>query len=804
MEFNIINSSSSNELRVTTLGRLTIAGDGEEVAALGRQRRKLAVLVVLALSGRPRTRDSLTEMFWGDQDEERARHSLSEALSHVRRVLGRDAIATRLTEISLSASAPLSFDATDFERHVRAGDVARAIELYHGPFLEGVHIEGSNTFEQWVDERRAHFERLFVKAAGQRCQALARAREWDACGAVAERWLSLTPLSADAALYLLNARKAEGSRAALERSVAAYEQLTARLRREYDSEPDAVVSDLARVIVSELARTPPSIQLEPSTSQSESPSEGDRALSTEGARGSHHGGAAAVPTDERVVSARHWRIGIAAAAAVLLVAGIVTVARAWGARRAPAADGPARIAVMPFTHIGADSATAYFTEGMTEEVSAALGTVDGVRVLPVSATVPAGGGTADMRALGRQLGADAVLAGSIRADGDSARIVARLISTRDGYQLWAGHFERRTGSASGVQEEIAGAIATALRQRLSPHVGTVAERAAVDPETYDLYLRGRYFDNRSGEPNLRRAMDYYQRALARDSTFAPAYAGLANAQVTLFGWGHSYAETVPLARAYADRALAIDPSLGAAHFVLGRLHWYDWRWADSEREYLQAIAANPSDVQTHHMLSHTYLATGKLAQSLVESRKALELEPLNPRIGLHLCVHYMFARQLDDALAACERGIELDSTFPDAHAKLGEVYFYKGRYDRARTEMEREMSTAGRLPVYVAQLAMIEAAAGNANLAHELLGEIRANESPARLPLFYIAATHAQMGELDSAMIRLDEAYSNHAPDLDGLALDAAFDPLRGDPRFSALLRKLGETADGRTAAGSR
>jgi DNA-binding SARP family transcriptional activator/TolB-like protein/Tfp pilus assembly protein PilF len=797
VEFNIINSSSGNELRVTTLGRLTIAGEGEEVAALGRQRRKLAVLVVLALSGRPRTRDALTEMFWGDQDEERARHSLSEAVSHVRRVLGRDAIATRLTEISLSPNAPLSFDATDFERHIRAGVLARAIELYDGPFLDGVHIEGSNSFEQWVDERRAHFERLFVKAAGQHCQALARARQWDVCGTVAERWLSFTPLSADAALYLLNARKADGSHEALERAVADYEQLVVRLRREYESEPDAVVSDLARGIASELARIPRSAVVESSATPEVSPSENGPAPARAAGHESQTGEMAVVSTGQRTSSARRWRVGIAAAAAVLLVAGIVTAARAWGARRASGAGAPARIAVMPFTHIGTDSATAYFTEGMTEEVSAALGTVDGIRVLPVSATAPGGDGAADLRALGRQLDADAVLAGSIRADGDSARIVARLVSTKDGYQLWAGHFERRMGSASGVQEEIAKAIATALRRQLSPTVGRVAERAAVDPETYDLYLRGRYFDNRSGEPNLRRAMEYYQRALARDSTFAPAYAGLANAQVTLFGWGHSYAETVPLARAYADRAIAIDPSLGAAHYVLGRLHWYDWRWADSEREYLEAIAANPSDVQSHHMLSHTYLATGKLAESLVESRKALELEPLNPRIGLHLCVHYMAARQWDAAMAACERGIELDSTFPDAHAKLGELYFYKGQYDRARTEMEEEMSTAGRIPIYVSQLAMIEAAAGNAKVARDLLAEIRAKESSARLPLFYIAAAYVQLGELDSAMSRLDEAYSNHSPDLDGLALDAAFDPLRGDARFKALLLKLGETADG-------
>lgn len=789
MDFNILNSPSGTVLRLTTLGRLTIAGDGDEAAALGRQRRKLAVLVVLALSGRPRSRDSLADMFWGDQDAERARHSLSEALSHIRRALGKDAVATRLTDISLSARAPLSIDAIEFERRVRAGELASAIELYAGPFLDGVHVEGSSNFEQWVDERRAHFERLFVKAAGQHCEALARTRQWDTCAAVAERWLALTPLSADAALYLLNAHKSAGTREALERAAGDYEHLKARLRREYDTEPEPVVAELARGVAAQLEQkvqatvaTSPAVIQAPETvaNAGTPPTESDATFAERVAPG-------------RVLTRRRVAAGLAAVA--LLLAGVAFAV----AKRSPGDTGtssPTRIAVVPFTHIGADSATAYFTHGMTDEVSVALGTVEGLRVLPVS-DAGAAGDHGDVQALGERIGADAVLAGSVRPDGDSARILVRLVSAKDGYQIWAGHFERRLGAAAGVQQEIATAIATALHRRPSPVGGAAAERPPIDPETYDLYLRGRYFDNRSGEPNLRRAMDYYQRALTRDSTFAPAYAGLASAQVTLFGWGHSYAETVPVARAYADRALAIDPALGAAHYVLGRLDWYDWRWADSEREYLKAIAANPSDVQSHHMLSHTYLAMGKLDLSYVESRKALELDPLNPRIGLHLCVHYMFARRFDDALAACERGVELDSEFPDAHAKLAQVNFLKRRYERARVEIEREMSITGRIPLYIAQLAMIEAAAGNSGAARELIADLHAHETPARLPLYYIAAAHLQLGELDSAMTRLEEAYSNHSSELDGLALDPAFDALRHDARFAALLRKLGEPAPG-------
>ena len=782
MDLNILNSPSGTVLRLTTLGQLTIAGDGDAVASLGRQRRKLAVLVVLALSGRPRSRDSLADMFWGDQDAERAHHSLSEALSHIRRALGRETVATRLTDISLSTKVPLRVDAIEFEQHVRDGEMASAIDLYAGPFLDGVHVEGSSAFDQWVDERRAHYERLLAKAAGQRCETLARARQWDMCESVAGRWLSLTPLSADAALYLLNAGKSSGTRAAFERARANYEQLTARLRREYDTEPDAVVAELARGIGQQLGQQPTS-----PASDAQRPTTPPLAVAA---------GAAPGPDGSASRRTGTWRRQLAAAlaAAALLVAGLAFAVT----RRSESADAsaPTRIAVVPFTHIGGDSATEYFTHGMTEEVSVALGAVAGVRVLPVSGTNGVDD-RGDALALGKQLGADAVLAGSIRPDGDSARILVRLVGTSDGYQLWAGHFERRLGAAAGVEEDIATAIATALHRRLAPASSLMPDRSAIDPETYDLYLRGRYFENRSGEPNLHRAMDYYQRALARDSTFAPAYAGLASGQVTLFGWGHSYAETVPLARAYADRAIALNPQLGAAHYVLGRLDWYDWRWADSEREFLKAIAANPSDVQSHHMLSHTYLAMGKLDQSYAESRKALELEPMNPRIGLHLCVHYMFAHRFDDALAACERGVELDSQFPDAHAKLAQVSFFKGRFDRARTEIEREMSITGRIPLYVAQLAMIEAGSGHEQSARALIAELHAHETPARLPLYYIAATHVQLGEADSAMARLEEAYSNHSSELDGLALDPVFDALRRDARFAALLRKLGEGSSG-------
>ncbi|HET7549781.1 MAG TPA: BTAD domain-containing putative transcriptional regulator, partial [Gemmatimonadaceae bacterium] len=248
---------SSNAFRLITLGRLALLSpSGVEDAELGKRRRKLALLAVLARAGRPLERDYLIEMFWGDQDEERARHSLSDALSHLRRVLGPDSITARRTNVSLGGGAKLRVDALELERAAAAKDARRVTELYGGPFLDFIHVDGSASFEQWVSREREHFHSLFVRAAASHCLALARAREWDACAALATRWLDAVPLSSDAALQLLHALEAPGTRDANARALAAFRQLESRLDREYEATPDRDVERLAAVIAARLAGGP--------------------------------------------------------------------------------------------------------------------------------------------------------------------------------------------------------------------------------------------------------------------------------------------------------------------------------------------------------------------------------------------------------------------------------------------------------------------------------------------------------------------------------------------------------------------
>src|SRR5688572_26986047 len=247
-----------NRFRLITLGRLTLVGaGGEEDASLARRRLKLAVLAVLALARRPVSRDTLLGLFWAETDEARARHSLSNALSSLRGALGERSITTRDSDVSLDADAPLDVDAIAFTDAIESKDFTRAVELYDGPFLEGFHVDDSPAFEQWVSRERRRLESMFLKACAEHCASLARSRRWAECENVAGRWLDTEPLSADAAIYHLNAIKSPGTRAALAKALEEFEALRTRLNHEFELAPHPSVVELSTRIREKLANDAP-------------------------------------------------------------------------------------------------------------------------------------------------------------------------------------------------------------------------------------------------------------------------------------------------------------------------------------------------------------------------------------------------------------------------------------------------------------------------------------------------------------------------------------------------------------------
>ncbi len=411
--------------RLVTLGQLAlVASDGSEDASLATRRRKLALLAVLATAGRPLSRAVLAEMFWGDQDEERARHSLSDALSHLRRVLGRETIASRQTDVWIAADCKLTVDTLELTAAAAARDTARVVDLYAGPFMDGVSVPRSCTFEQWVARERDRLERLFLTACDGRCFRLARSREWDDCATLAARWLGIAPLSVDAALYRLNALKAPGTRDAYARALVAYDRLVRRLRDEYALAPDPRVSALATDIAACLRATPAVAVEAPSFASvgaaerapvaaapvaAAAPEPFETAVA--GATDAPHAAPAAPP---RLGRASRW---------VTVVAGSIGItfflAAPSGHRgRTPAPNGEPVVAVSPVRVLGADASSAWIGAGVAQLLAADLADSAQLTVVPPERVVNAEGGSMAAsddatRALGQRLGATWIVDGGL-------------------------------------------------------------------------------------------------------------------------------------------------------------------------------------------------------------------------------------------------------------------------------------------------------------------------------------------------------------------------------------------------------
>ena len=781
---------TDNQLRLVTLGRLALelpAGRDDE--GLNKQRRKLAVLAVLALARRPMSRDALVEMFWGGQSEDRARHSLSEALSHLRRVLGREAIATRQSEISLSLPHAPAVDALELSAAAAKSDDARVASLYEGPFLNAVHLDDAPSFERWVDGERGRLENLFVRAAERQALVLARGRRWTECGELARRWLDAVPLSVDAARYLINALKAPGTREADALALDAYDRLVNRLRSEYETDPDPTVAELAHSIRERLRSSPPLPLAAPAVAAAPAvpaPVEPPSATAAE----------ASVPNVDAIRPlarsrgdrSRTWLI---AAAVALILVTLATLLSRKTRDSVAEGDGLSTIAVIPFAHLSGDSSTLYLTEGVTDEVSAALGGVAGLRVMASPSVTTLREKKLSAKELGAALHADAVLEGTVRTAGDSARVTVRLIDTNEGVQLWVGRYDRTTRDVLAMQGEIADAVVAALRARGGVGL-TRASTRPVDPRAHDFYLRARYLENRSGEANLRRAYEYYERAFHIDTSFAAAEAGMASATLNLMLWGSTYSEAAPNARRHAEAAIRLEPGTAEAHTVLARLLRNDWRWSEAEREFRVALASNPSDVTTWHSLSHLYMALGDMPRSRDATRRAVELDPLNPRMVMHECVHFDLARQVDSALASCRRGLELDPNFPDSHAKLAHVYMQAGRGAEAVSEVDREIAVSGATPTYRATRGLALASAGQPDSARATLGAIQRDTPGSRVPMVLFALVYAKLGDNAKAFSSLENAYAAHAIELEDVTTAPELDPIRSDPRFKSLLTRIG------------
>jgi TolB-like protein/DNA-binding winged helix-turn-helix (wHTH) protein/Flp pilus assembly protein TadD len=509
----------------------------------------------------------------------------------------------------------------------------------------------------------------------------------------------------------------------------------------------------------------------------------------------------------KVSAWRSPKVVVAAAAALVLLLLVTGVGYLLRPRRA--ADSVARkrimLAILPFQNLSKDSGQEYFSDGLTEETITDLGQLSPEQLGVIARTSAMAYKHTDktISQIGQDLGVDYILEGSVRREGGKARISAQLIRVSDQTHLWAENYDRDLNDVLEIESELGRTIAQEVQLNLTPQRQIALSRTrTIDPEAYDLYLKGRYYWNQRTPVGIKESMAYFQQAVARDPDFALAYAGMADAyNISNIVGAYTAKESLPQARAAAEKAIQLDPSLAEAHAALGmeKSH-YEFDFPGAEREFLKAIELNPNSAYAHLFYSNCYLLPmGRTAEAIAENQKALALDPLSLPIHNFMGMSYYFAGDYEKAYQQYQHTIAMDPTFPLAHEYFSALLITMGRYEQAIQEKEQSELLGGMSPKEAA--AEAEAALnafrnGGAKGYWQGILEMtlaRQNHGKESVVASDMVVLYALVGDKDKAFSWLDKAYdAREGAAITLLKCDPYFKNLRGDPRFLAMLRRMG------------
>ncbi|HXG66582.1 MAG TPA: tetratricopeptide repeat protein [Blastocatellia bacterium] len=507
--------------------------------------------------------------------------------------------------------------------------------------------------------------------------------------------------------------------------------------------------------------------------------------------------------------ARSVRRPILIVTTLIFLAVVVPLALNWIMRRGKSGDSDMAIqsiAVLPFKPVGANAGDESLEMGMAETLITKLNSLSSsargrrIVVRPFSAVRRYNRPEQDPIEAGREIGVDAVLDGSIQKAGEKIRITARLISVRDGAQLWAGNFDETFESIFAAQDSISEQVAQALMLTLTGEESkSLAKRHTESSEAYLLYLKGRYCWNKRTEEDLRRGIEYFEQAIARDANYALAYAGLADSYLLLGAIGYSGLpphEVFPRAERAAKKALEIDETLAEAHTSLAYIKWFfNWDWAGAEREYKRAIALNPNYATAHQWYGFCLATMGRHDEAIAEMRQAQELDPLSLSINTAVGMSLYYARRYDEAIEAHQETLKLDPDYYPAHLNSGLALTAKGKFSEAIAAYQRAYPQSKPLsdyPIVMAFLGHTYAASGNRGEALKALQELQSLAAQKHVSPYCIAVIYVGLGEKEQAFAWLEKTYEEHSGHITDLKVDPLFDPLRPDPRFDDLLRRIG------------
>ncbi len=492
---------------------------------------------------------------------------------------------------------------------------------------------------------------------------------------------------------------------------------------------------------------------------------------------------------ERFQSAREVRFALEA---VRDVEHRTNTASAWATSLGR--DEPS-IAVLPFADMSPGKDQESLCDGIAEELISAFTQMGGLRVAARTSAFQFKGQARDARQIGHLLNVGTVLDGSVRKHNTRLRITVEFIDAQNGYQIWSKRFDREMEDVFVVQDEIAASVVRTLQTELATTQVPVVAPHTRDLHAYTHYLEGRYHWNKRTEEELRKSVECFKAAIEQDPRYAVAYAGMSDAYVTLGTYGAiAPAEAITQANATLRKALELDDALAEAYACRGCLRSvFEWSWADAERDFLKAVELNSSYATAHQWYAINHLVPlGRFDEAADQLRQAINLDPLALVTRLSLGMASYFARRYDETIDALLRTIQLDNGFGMAHAFLGATYLEQSRYNEARDQIEAALRICGRTPEIVATLGDLQARTGDVECARASLQELTRTSADRYVSPGRMAQVHVALGEHTQALDRLEQAVAERAADVAWLAVRPVFANLRGEPRFLALLKRLG------------
>lgn len=453
------------------------------------------------------------------------------------------------------------------------------------------------------------------------------------------------------------------------------------------------------------------------------------------------------------------------------------------------------LAILPLINAGRDPDTEYLSDGITESIINSLSQLPKLRVMARSTVFRYKGKDVDPQSVGQELGVRAVLTGRVLQRGDLLIIKAELVDAEDGSHLWGEQYNRKLSDIFTIEEEISREISDKLRLKLSgAEKKQLRKRHTKNTQAYQFYLKGRFYWNKRTEDGLKKGIEYFQRAIDSDPSYALAYSGLADSYNILASYSAlAPKDAFPMAKVAAIRALELDDKLAEAHTSLAFVKFgYDWDWAEAERGFKQAIQLNPGYAFAHNFYAVTLAGLGRFDEAFEQIKNAHELDPLSLPINTNLGWLLHLARRFDEAIEQYQKTIELDESFGLAHRRLGQTYELKQMYSEAIAEFQKALAVSGEDVELLSARGHFYAMLGETDKTIQVLEKLNELGERRYVPAYMLARIYLGLGDHDRVIELLEKACEERYGYLAYLNVEPLFDSIRSDPRFAEIVRRVG------------